>query len=171
MPLPEVAPDARRRRLITLINSASLARRTPAVYVVEDAHWIDEASESMLANLLAVLPHTPSLVLITYRPEYRGALGRLPGAQVVALRPLSGAQASALTTELLGAHGSVTEVAAQVTARAAGNPFFAEEIVRDLAERGVLHGRRGEYQSHADATDVQVTGHRAGHHRGAHRSP
>ncbi|SPM32945.1 cyclase, partial [Mycobacterium rhizamassiliense] len=156
VPLPEVAPDARRRRLISLINSASQARGTPAVYVVEDAHWIDESSESMLANLLAVLPHTPSLVLITYRPEYRGALGRLPGAQVVALRPLSGAQASALTAELLGADGSVTEVAAQVTARAAGNPFFAEEIVRDLAERGVLHGRRGGYQTRTELTDVQV---------------
>jgi adenylate cyclase len=156
VPVPDIAPDARRRRLITLINSASLARSAPAMYVIEDAHWIDEASESMLANLFAALPHTPSLVLITYRPEYRGAFTRISGAQVVALRPLSGAQASALTAELLGKDGSVTEVAAQVTARAAGNPFFAEEIVRDLAERGVLHGRRGEYQSHADLTDVQV---------------
>ncbi|WP_118914174.1 ATP-binding protein [Mycobacterium shigaense] len=156
VPLPEVAPDARRRRLITLINTASLARSTPAVYVVEDAHWIDEASESLLTNLLAVLPHTPSLVLITYRPEYRGALSRISGAQVVALRPLSDTQASALTTQLLGADGSVTAVAAQVTQRAAGNPFFAEEIVRDFVERGVLHGRRGEYRSRVDLADVQV---------------
>ena len=168
--MPDITPDARRRRLITLINSASPARSAPAMYVIEDAHWIDEASESMLANLFAVLPHTPSLVLITYRPEYRGALTRISGAQVVALRPLSGPQASALTAELLGADGSVTEVAAQVTARAAGNPFFAEEIVRDLAERGVLHGRRGEYQSDVDLHRCAGAGHPAGHHRGAHRS-
>ncbi|WP_165691526.1 ATP-binding protein [Mycobacterium numidiamassiliense] len=156
VPLPDVAPDARTRRLITLINSASLARSAPAVYVIEDAHWIDRASESMLANMLAALTHTRSLVLVTYRPEYRGALSRISGAQVLALRPLSGAQASALTAELLGTDGSVTEVAALVTARAAGNPFFAEEMVRDLAERGVLHGRRGEYQKRADLAEVQV---------------
>jgi adenylate cyclase len=155
-PLPGVAPDARRRRLLTLLNSASLARTAPAVYLIEDAHWIDRASESMLANMLAVLTHTPSLVLITYRPEYRGALSRISGAQGLALRPLGGAQASALTAELLGADGSVTEVAAQVTARAAGNPFFAEEIVRDLAERGVLRGRRGDYLRGADAADAHV---------------
>ncbi|HEY0228856.1 MAG TPA: AAA family ATPase [Mycobacterium sp.] len=155
VPLPDVAPDARSRRLITLINSASLARSAPAVYVIEDAHWIDRASASMLANMLAVLPHTPSLVLITYRPEYRGALSQISGAQVLALRPLIGAQASALTAELLGADGSVTEAAAQVTARAAGNPLFTEEIVRDLAERGVLRGRRGEYQKRGDL-EVQV---------------
>ena len=30
-----------------------------------------------------------------------------------------------------------------IAERAAGNPFFAEEIVRELAERGVLRGERG----------------------------
>ena len=50
----------------------------PAVYVIEDAHWIDEVSESMLAEFLTVIPQTPSLVLVTYRPEYRGALSRVP---------------------------------------------------------------------------------------------
>ena len=51
--------------------------RTPAVYVVEDAHWIDEVSESMLAEFFTVIPQTPSLVLLTYRPEYRGPLTQL----------------------------------------------------------------------------------------------
>ena len=46
----------------------------PALYVIEDAHWIDEVSESMLADFFSVIPQTPSLVLITYRPEYDGAL-------------------------------------------------------------------------------------------------
>ena len=78
-PLPPIDPDARRRRLTALVNAASLARETPAVYVVEDAHWIDEVSESMLADFLTVIPQTPSLVLLTYRPEYRGRAD--PGAR------------------------------------------------------------------------------------------
>ena len=61
--LPDIAPDARRRRLTALINAFALARQTPGVYVVEDAHWIDEVSESMLADFLAVTPQVPSLVL------------------------------------------------------------------------------------------------------------
>ena len=55
-PLPAVDPDARRRRLTALVNAASLAREARAVYVVEDAHWIDEVSESMLADFLTVIP-------------------------------------------------------------------------------------------------------------------
>ena len=71
--LPRIDPDARRRRLTALVNAAVLARTTPALYVIEDAHWIDEISESMLAELLTVIQQTPSLVLVTYRPEYQGA--------------------------------------------------------------------------------------------------
>jgi adenylate cyclase len=73
--LPSIEADARRRRLTALINAASIARREPALYVIEDAHWIDDISEAMLADFLAVIPQTQSMVLITYRPEYRGALG------------------------------------------------------------------------------------------------
>src|ERR1700751_5620572 len=54
--LPAIDPDARRRRLTALVNADSLAQETPAVYVVEDAHWIDEVSESMLADFLTLLP-------------------------------------------------------------------------------------------------------------------
>src|SRR6185436_19540449 len=47
VPLPRIDPDARRRRLTALVNTASLARAEAAVFVVEDVHWIDEVSESM----------------------------------------------------------------------------------------------------------------------------
>ena len=40
MELPKIDPDARRRRLTALVNAASLARTKPALYVIEDAHWI-----------------------------------------------------------------------------------------------------------------------------------
>ena len=89
------------------MNAASLARETPTVYVVEDAHWIDEVSESMLAEFLTVIPQTPSLVLVTYRPEYRGALTQVTGAQTVALAPLSDPETAALVSELLGSDPSV----------------------------------------------------------------
>ena len=154
--LPKIDPDARRRRLTALINAAQLARTEPAVFVVEDVHWIDEVSESMLADFLAVIPQTPSLVLITYRPEYRGALAHLAGAQTIALAPLSDAETSTLVAELLGPDPSVGQIGEIIAGRAAGNPFFAEEITRDLAERGVLVGERGSYACRTDVAEVSV---------------
>ncbi|HEX9497293.1 MAG TPA: adenylate/guanylate cyclase domain-containing protein, partial [Mycobacterium sp.] len=154
--LPNIDPDARRRRLTALVNAASLARRSPAVYVIEDAHWIDEVSESMIADFLTVIPQTPSLVLVTYRPEYSGSLSRVSGAQSIALAPLSDLETAALVSQLLGPDLSVGELGHKIAERAAGNPFFVEEMVRDLAERGVLRGQRGTYMSTTEATDVSV---------------
>ena len=155
-PLPAIDPDARRRRLTALLNAALLARQTPAVYVVEDAHWIDEVSESQLAEFLTVIPQTPSLLLVTYRPEYRGALSRATGAQTIALAPLSDSETTTLISALLGADASDGALGKKIAERAAGNPFFAEEMVRDLAERGVLRGQSGAYLSTAEVGEVNV---------------
>jgi class 3 adenylate cyclase len=154
--LPKIDPDARRRRLTALVNGASLARHTSTVYVIEDAHWIDEVSESMLGEFLTVIPQTPSLVLVTYRPEYRGALTQVTGAHTVGLAPLSESETMALVSELLGHDPSVGELGEKIAERAAGNPFFAEEIVRELAERGVLQGQTGAYVSTADVSEATV---------------
>jgi hypothetical protein len=155
-PLPAIDPDARRRRLTALVNAASLARAEPALYVVEDAHWIDEVSESMLADFFAVIPHTRSMVLITSRPEYEGALTRMHGEQTIALAPLSDSETAALIAGLLGADPSVGALGQTIADRAGGNPFFAEEIVRELAERGVLQGDQGAYVSSTEVAEVSV---------------
>jgi class 3 adenylate cyclase len=154
--LPRIDPDARRRRLTALVKAASLARETPALYVIDDAHWIDEVSESMLSEFLQVIPQTPSLVLVTYRPEYLGALARVKGAHTVALAPLSDSETTALVSELLGHDPSVGELGQKIAERAAGNPFFVEEIVRELAERGVLREEPGAYISAAEVSEVSV---------------
>jgi class 3 adenylate cyclase len=155
-PLPPIDPDARRRRLTALVNAISLARESPAVYVVEDAHWIDEVSESMLVDFLTMIPQTPSLMLLSYRPEYEGALTRMHGAQTIALAPLSNPETAALVSELLGPDPSVRGLGQTIADRAAGNPFFSEEIVRALAERGVLQGQPKAYTSTAEVADVRV---------------
>ena len=156
VPLPAIDPDARRRRLTALINTASLARTEPALYIIEDAQWVDAVSESMLADFLTVIPQTKLMVLITSRPEYEGALTRVHGAQTIALAPLDDSDTTALIGELLGSHPSVGELAAIIADRAAGNPFFAEEMVREFVQRGVLAGEHGKYVCRADVAEVSV---------------
>jgi hypothetical protein len=83
-------------------------------------------------------------------------LGRVAGAQTIALAPLSDSESAALVAELLGSDPSVGGMATMIAEKAAGNPFFAEEMVRDLAERGVLRGNRSAYESTAHAAEVSV---------------
>ncbi|KUI15786.1 cyclase [Mycolicibacterium acapulense] len=156
VPLPEIDPEARRRRLHALITAALLARTAPRLYIIEDAHWIDSVSEAMLADFLAVIPRTPSLVLITARPEYHGAFTQVHGAQTIMLAPLVDSETTTLIGELLGSDPSVGELAVIIAERATGNPFFAEEMVRELAQRGVLVGERGGYTCRTAVDEVSV---------------
>ena len=142
--------------MTALVNAASLARETAAVYVIEDVHWIDEVSESMLADFFTVVSQTPSLVLVTYRPEYGGALTRVHGTQTIALEPLSDAETAAPVSQLLGQDPSISRLGQTIAERAAGNPFFAEEIVRELGERGVLRGQPGAYSRRPRLAEVSV---------------
>ncbi len=153
---PVIDSDARRRRLTALITAATLARTRPMVVIVEDAHWIDAVSESMIADFLTVISRTPSMVLVTARPEYRGALTEVAGGQSIVLVPLGDSDVEALLGELMGSDPSVGELAATIVERAAGNPFFTEEMVRELAQRGVLAGERGEFVCLTSAADVEV---------------
>jgi hypothetical protein len=77
-------------------------------------------------------------------------------AQTIVLAPLGDSETAALVSELLGPDPSVRELGQKIADRAAGNPFFAEEMVRELAERGVLRGIRGAYVSTVGATEVIV---------------
>ncbi|AKK26570.1 AAA family ATPase [Mycobacterium sp. EPa45] len=156
VPMPQIDPDARRRRLTALINTAALARSQPTLFIIEDVHWMDAVSESMIAEFLAVVPRTPAMVLITFRPEYVGSLAGMAAAQTVSLGPLVESDTATLLTELLGTDPSVRDVALVIGERAAGNPFFTEEIVRELAQRGVLTGVHGSYLCSTAVTDFSV---------------
>lgn len=83
--LPALAPDARQRRLTAVITRMVRQRARPTVYIVGDAQWMDPVSESMLAELRTVIPKTRSMLLITHRPGYRGALVAVPDTQSLSL--------------------------------------------------------------------------------------
>ena len=154
--LPKIDPDARRRRLTALITEVALRRSVPALFIVEDAQWIDAASESMLADVLSAVSHTPAMLLVTARPEYAGALVNVAGAQRITLAALGESDAAALITEMLGRHPSVGELAAVIAERAAGNPFFVEEMVRELVQRSVLTGKQGSYVCEVNVAELSV---------------
>ena len=96
------------------------------------------------------------MVLITSRPEYDGVLLHTTQGQVISLVPLDDSDITSLVGELVGPDPSVATLASAIVERAAGNPFFAEEMVRELIQRGVLEGERGHYTCRGDVAEVSV---------------
>jgi adenylate cyclase len=150
-----VSVDGRRRRLVEMMAQAVHVRSVRTVFVLEDAHWIDAPSDDVLAGLGATLSGSTSMFVMTYRPEFHGALHHQLD-ETVALQPLSNAVAVRLAGQLLGRNSSLKGLADQISVAAVGNPFFVEEIVRDLAERGVLSGSRGSYRLIGDVAEIAV---------------
>ena len=134
---------------------AAMAARRPTVLAIEDLHWADDQLLDFLEELIDWASGIPVLVLATSRPEL---IESRPGwAQAgtnrisVALPPLSIDSTAELVTALLQQAALPTEFGAELLARVGGNPLYAEEYVRMLADRdslghagGIGSGRRGE---------------------------
>jgi len=147
-PLPQLSAEARQRALrgvvCKLVNAPQ--RREPAVLVVEDLHWIDEGSETLLGELLNAVEGTQTLVVVNFRPEYEPGWSGPPDYHELALQPLGPQDTHDLVRDLAGGDPSLDGLAEHLHERTAGNPFFIEEIVRELVEAGHLEGERGAYR-------------------------
>jgi adenylate cyclase len=130
-----LAPKSRRSRLLALVGE--LARHLGAdntVIVFEDLHWLDEASEEFLSVLVDAVGRARTLLLLNYRPGYKAPWVRLPHFQQMHLAQLSPDETEGLVRELLAARPDLESAVPLIVERAAGNPFFAEELVHSLTE-------------------------------------
>jgi len=160
-PAPQLSADARGRALRGIVCRLVRApnRREPIVCLIEDLHWIDESSASMLDELFAAVEGTPTLVVVNFRPEYQRPWNGPPDYREIALEPLGPNDTAELLRDLAGEDPSLDGLAELIHDRTAGNPFFIEEIVRELAESETLQGERGAYRlAHpVDDTGVPAT--------------
>ena len=131
---------ARRERLSAcvcrLVQTQSAS--TPTVLLIDDVHWVDDESNAVLARLVEAVGWTRTLLLLNFRPEYAADWMRTSYYQPLELAPLASDGADALLHELLGDDPALAAVRAVIKERAAGNPFFIEEIVQSLVDQGVL---------------------------------
>ncbi|HEU4705936.1 MAG TPA: adenylate/guanylate cyclase domain-containing protein [Solirubrobacterales bacterium] len=157
-PVPQMSPEARQRTLgealCRLVGNPS--RRKPLLLVVEDLHWIDEGSQTMLNGLIDGFVGTKTLVLVNYRPEYTPPWGESPCWETIELAPLRRDNTRELLRDLAGGDPSLDGLDEPIHERTGGNPFFIEEIVRELAERGYLEGERGAYRLVRPVEDAGV---------------
>ncbi|MBS0522612.1 MAG: AAA family ATPase [Proteobacteria bacterium] len=141
-------PTARRERLNNLFRRLvrTATRDVPAVLLLEDLHFMDSGSESLIEMLAETLGGTRILLLVNFRPGYSAPWMRLEHYEQISLAPLRPAAADALAKHLLGDDPSVASLLAPIADRARGNPFFIEELVRKLDESGHLAGSPGAYR-------------------------
>jgi adenylate cyclase len=138
-------PQVRQRALIRGLAAllAGLSARGASVIVLEDLHWLDTASEAVLAEVLPQVRRCRLLVLTTQRPEHGPAWSAQDWATRLELYPLAETEAGALARAVLGGVTLGDDLERRINDRAEGNPFFVEELLRSLREAGELEERDG----------------------------
>ena len=147
-PALRLDPDTRQRTLMGLMRH--LIRRSGerqlTITLVEDLHWLDPASAQFIGHMVEARNGARGMLLLNYRPEYRGEWMTNPWCRQIRLGLLDRGDVANLLTGLLGPEADNPDLTAMIEARTAGNPFFIEEVIHNLAETGHLDGERGAYR-------------------------
>jgi len=141
-----------------------LARDRPLCLVLDDLHWADDSTLELIQELLPATEEAALCLVLLYRSERDHGSWRLGERarqwhphryREIELRPLPDDASRALASTVAGAElpDSVSEVLA---VRAGGNPFFLEEALQDLLERGALRRDNGSLVLAVDVDELAV---------------
>jgi tetratricopeptide (TPR) repeat protein len=136
-----------RQTLAALLDQLEgLARRSPVLFLFEDAHWADATSLELLDLAIERVRHLPILALITFRPEFEPPWTGLHNVTTLALRRLDHQHVRAMAEQVAGGRSLPPEVAEQIVDKTDGIPLFVEELTKAVIESGLLVEEAGSYR-------------------------
>ena len=159
---PEVAglaPAFRRDRLhAAMVDLLDDALPVPAVLVLEDLHWADEASSALLAALADSTLATSWLVLALQRPGARPFGG--PQAMLIELGTLDPGAVVRLALDAAGGSPLSDADLRAIVERAGGNPLFARELAAVAVEQGTAEALPDRLETLLASRIDRLDGHR-----------
>lgn len=120
----------------------ALARHQPLLVFIDDIHWADEALLDLLEYLAQRVSAAPLLLICPTRPDL---LDKRPGwgggkrnFTTLTLEPLSPEQSHQMLDAMMPPQALPISLRSSILSKAEGNPYFVEEIIRMLIDRGIL---------------------------------
>jgi tetratricopeptide (TPR) repeat protein len=133
-------PEGRKFGTFEAVKNLLLAmsKEKPLIIFLEDVHWMDKISEEFFTYFSRCIHDHKILMISAYRPE--GAPPWAQGAhyQRLGLETLSFDASIRLMRNILGGLPLDPPIEKKIVEKTEGNPFFTEEIIRDLLDRGDL---------------------------------
>jgi class 3 adenylate cyclase/tetratricopeptide (TPR) repeat protein len=126
------------QKALTVIITLN-TKTQPMVLLLEDWHWADEASDSILNHLITDIMPYPLMLLVIYRPEYSSNWGNWSHHTPIILKALDGQNCDEFIKAVWSAGRLPEGIGPLIHERTGGNPFFMEEISSALIEEGAIH--------------------------------
>jgi transcriptional regulator with AAA-type ATPase domain/tetratricopeptide (TPR) repeat protein len=148
-------PSLRRAGMFEAVRQFLLAsaEARPLVVMLEDVHWMDEATTEFLALMAESVKSSRILLCVTHRTGFALTFGEGVFQTRLTMSRLSQAETTAIAGARLGVPVLSPELQRLLDAKTDGNPFFVEEVVRSLYESGALE-RRGDTIGLAHPTET-----------------
>jgi len=162
----ELPPQQRRRHLFQSFSEAlgRSARVHPTLHLVDDLHWADESTLSLLVHLAHRVAQLPIVILGTFRPgdgEENPALVRTleelirMGVRTLKLVGLSRDEVAQML-QGLDPRSPSDRLVNLLYDETGGNPFFVEEVYKHLIEDGRVFDAAGEFRSDITIDQIDV---------------
>ena len=138
LPTSGLSPERVKERTFEALHQLLFhrSRQQPCVVEIEDLHWIDATSETYLAALVERLSSMPLLLLVTARPGYHPLWLDKSYVTQIALQPLGPDESRQVVRATLRRTPLAATFEEELLAKAAGNPFFLEELARTVVSQG-----------------------------------
>src|SRR5215510_7883599 len=131
----------------------------PIILIVENMHWVDTASEELLAHLSEGLAGHPILLVLTTRPGYAAPWLAPPLAETITVEGLGAADVRGMVRTLLVAEEVSEQLFKILAEKSEGNPLYVEEILRQLLETSGIVVEKGEARLSRSDVTVPATIH------------
>jgi class 3 adenylate cyclase len=142
-----------------------LSSQRPLVIVLEDLHWADSSSVELLIKLLPAATSAPILFCLVTRPEHDAAGWKLVAAAreilggsltELSLTALSENDSRQMVSNLLEVEALPEKTRSLILQKSEGNPFFVEEVIRMLIDRGAIIRTNGDWIAGEHIEQIEI---------------
>ncbi|MCC6189601.1 MAG: AAA family ATPase, partial [Anaerolineales bacterium] len=160
-------PQARQSQYLAALRQLllALAARQPLILVLDDIHWADPSSTDLLIKLLPLISEAAVLLCLVTRPDrdshgwrlvaaVRDRLGA--GLADLTLSPLSDDDSRRLVSNLLEIEALPEGIRSLILKKAEGNPFFVEEVIRMLIDRGAIYRQGSAWAAGKEIDTIEI---------------
>lgn len=131
----EMTPNQRKNETLAIVEDLLMAPLDgPVLLLLEDAHWSDQTTQTLIERLLKRIGREHALALITYRPELKTGWSDHPEATVVTCKQIGHEHCAALVRNVTNRMQMDDAMIREIVARSDGVPLFVEELTKAVLD-------------------------------------
>ena len=137
-PTLELTPEQRRQKTLEALISQveALARQSPVLMILEDAHWTDPTSLEAFGRVVECIRRLPVLLIVTFRPDFDAPWIGRPHVTFMVINRLGERDIGAMIDAVVGNKLLPANIRQDIIKRTDGIPLFVEEMTKAVLEAG-----------------------------------